>query len=398
MIKRLFKYLLKAIWYFLLLIVALVSVQYMLTPIYDFPEPEPFQGDYLYNPYEGMDSSNWHKGNFQVQSLAWGGITDGRKNTSEYVFEVYEKLGYDVIGISDYMKINKYGSDRQTYIPLYEHGYGIRKNHQIVMGAKRVIWRDYPIFQNLHHKQHVLNYMQKHSDLIFIAHPRLRHGYSADDMRYLSNYDGIEVLNGYRVSLQHWDAALSSGYFRTIIANDDAHDISNPDEVGHYATFINAPTGNSEDLLGAFKAGRTFGADIERDLGEPLEDKVQRAKTIPILNDVKLRSDTLKVSVSSIATEIRFIGQDGEQKKLVQNSAKAYYVFTENDTYIRTEIKFPDRFTFYLNPVIRYNGTDPYKESSAEINILLTTLQRLGFLVLLIIIYAFFRKKRAPSK
>lgn len=398
MILQWLKYFGKALMYLLLVIIGLVFLQYILTPVYDFPESKPFAGDKLYNPYRGMDSSNWHKGNFQVQSHAWGGVTDGRKNSNEYIFEVYRKLDYDIIGISDYMKINDYARDQQSYLPVYEHGYGIKKNHQVIIGARKVVWRDYPVYQNLNHKQHIVDILRKHSDLVYIAHPRLRHGYAPEDMIYLTNYNGIEVLNGYRVSIEHWDQALSSGHYATILANDDAHDISNPDEVGHYCTFINAPTVRSEDVISALKQGRAFGADIEREIGETLEAKAKRAKTIPVLNRVMLIHDTLKIQVSRKAKEFRFIGQDGVNVHTVEDTATAAYVLRDSDHYIRAEISFPDRFTFYLNPVVRYKGETPFERRSAEVNIVKTSFKRLGILLLLFVGFIVIRWKRFKPK
>ena len=77
----------------LLRIVALIIAGFFLffimltlyAPGYIFPEPKPFSGNKLYNPYQDLDTSRWLKANFQVQTRVWGGITNGRKNSSEDV-------------------------------------------------------------------------------------------------------------------------------------------------------------------------------------------------------------------------------------------------------------------------------------------------------------------------
>jgi len=61
-----------------------------------------------------MDSTNWKKGNFQVQSRVWLGLTNGRNNSNEAIQIVYKQLGYDIIVTSDYMKINDFGEVAKT--------------------------------------------------------------------------------------------------------------------------------------------------------------------------------------------------------------------------------------------------------------------------------------------
>ncbi len=90
------------------------------------------------------------------------------------------------------------------------------------------MWKDYPLFQTIHNKQHIINLLKKSSELVYIAHPKLWNGYPIEEIELLSNYDGIEVLNNYGKSIKHWDAALSPGKYVTILGNDDAHDVSNP--------------------------------------------------------------------------------------------------------------------------------------------------------------------------
>jgi hypothetical protein len=50
-----------------------------------------------------------------------------------------------------------------------------------------------------------------------------------------------------------------------------------------------------------------------------------------------------------------FIGQNGTVRSTVANANRAEYIFSPEDTYIRTEIRTPDA-TMYLNPVLRYDG------------------------------------------
>lgn len=388
-------FLLKFILFFMIAIFLLITVEYLISPVYIFPEPKPFSGDELFNPYESTDSNFWRKGNFQIQSESWYGITDGRKNTNDAIDSIYTLLNYDIIATSDYQKINKHRSERETYIPVYEHGYGIHKNHHVMIGAEKVIWTDYPIFQTIHHKQHMVNILHGSSELIFIAHPKLRHGWEPEDMTWITNYDGIEVLNGYRVSIEHWDAALSAGKNMRILADDDAHDISNRNEVGRYCTFIYSPSMHGDSIVSAMKAGRMFGADIYRIWDEPMDEKIAKAHKLPKLTGVKLNGDTLYVTLNKTAAKIRFIGQGGTPLDSLMSAKEARYVVKDSDTYVRTEIFFPNRTAYYLNPVIRYGGGDPWAHEMAQIDKTRTWVLRIvGFATLIFILVNIYYLRR----
>ncbi|MEN8224357.1 MAG: hypothetical protein ABFS05_03260 [Bacteroidota bacterium] len=392
-------FLLKFILFFIIALIFVFMIEYLIAPIYVFPDPEPFTGDELFNPYEDIDSNYWRKGNFQIQSEAWGGITDGRKNSNHAIDSIYGLLGYGIIPTSDYQKINRHGSGRATYIPVYEHGYGIRKNHHVMIGAKYVTWNDYPIFQNIHHKQHMVNILRPSTELIFIAHPKLRLGWDPEDMTWLTNYDGIEVLNGYRESVEHWDAALSSGKNMRILANDDAHDISNRNEVGRYCTMIYSPVLHGDSVVEAIKAGRAFGADIFRLWDEPMDEKILKAKSLPKLSNVELKGDTLFVAVNKTAHKFRFIGQEGKVLDSVMHSDTAQYFVKDTDTYVRAEIHFKNRTIYYLNPVIRYDGGDPWEHKIARIDHIRTWIFRIvGFATLIFILMNIYYLRRRIRK
>jgi len=215
-------------------------------------------------------------------------------------------------------------------------------------------------------------------------------------MKILTGYDGIEVLNNYRTSIDHWDAALSNGNYVTILADDDAHDISDPNEIGHHCTFINSPTVKKEDIIASLRTGKSFGAKIWRPLGESIEEKIKRTAILPQLLSCDVSNDTLFIKMDSIIPEIRFIGQEGKILKSSENTTMAWYAIQKSDTYVRTEIHYAHGSVFYLNPVCRYNGSSPTKIPAPEINLWKTWLLRIvGFATLLFLIINVFilRKK-----
>lgn len=252
-------------------------------------------------------------------------------------------MGYDIIGLSNYQRISSPFPGDALYVPVYEHGWNVWKRHHLCVGARSVVWHDYPLYQSLHHKQFMINRLQPTCDLLVINHPKFLWGFNPEDFAKLSGYDCIEVLNHYRRSFAHWDAALSAGRPAWIIGNDDTHDVSKRDETGRYWTMINSKRAEPKYIIAAIAAGKAYGVsgwDGVMDNG---------------LKSVEVNGLKLIVKCDSIADEIVFIGQNGTRMSAYKNVKTANYRFTGDDTYIRTEIVSP-KTTLYLNPIFRTDG------------------------------------------
>jgi hypothetical protein len=125
-----------------------------------------------------------------------------------------------------------------------------------------------------------------------------------------------------------------------------------------------------------------------------------------VLRSVELKGDTLWVKTGSDALKFTFIGQNGKIRKLVRFSDSAFFVFRQEDTYIRTEIRFFNQWkgpgtTWYLNPVFRYSGEKPDNSLKAEVNWIRTWIFRLfsiPSLFILIGLAIYYRRGRAILK
>jgi hypothetical protein len=257
----------------------------------------------------------------------------------------------------------------------------------------------------MNHKQYILNCLHDQNEMVAIAHPDWEGGYSLNDMKYLSNYQLIEVLDNNWRSVPQWDAALSSGHPAFIIGDDDAHDIHNPYQIGRCCTFINSPTLCSVDIINAVKKGNAFGADVYMSNGETFDQKAKRARMIPVLQSAEVHNDTLRIKVSKTAIKFVFIGQNGKIKKMVRFTDQAWYKIKPEDTYIRTQIMFFNHYggpgtVFYMNPVFRYNGVQPVNEIRAEINYPRTWILRLLAIpsLLVLVILVFYRQHKKAKK
>lgn len=361
---------LKTLLYIILTFIILVVVTSIFVPSYSFDEPKPFQGNYLHNPYKDMNPDNWIQSNFHAHTRQFGGLTNGRLNTNEMLDSVYFALGFDHVGISDYNKINRYDSANPSFIPAYEHGYGIFKIHQLCIGAEKVRKLDYFAFQNLSMKQHTLNRLEKQTRLAIPAHPSfVKKGYLVEDMKYLSNYKLMEVLNGFRISTAHWDMALSNGHLVYLIGNDDSHDVTDITDVATRFTMINSPENEAEQLLQALENGNAVGVDFPVKYDETLEEKIYRLKkNLPYITQVELKKDTLLISASKPFDKIKFIGQDGRELDSQKNKVSAFYIIQPEDNYVRTEVTFNDGTKLYLNPITRHENENIVKQRLDYIN------------------------------
>jgi hypothetical protein len=329
----------------------LLGLPYACAPIYRFPEPARFSGERLFNPYEHAAGS-WQRANLHAHGRAWLGLTSGRQSNEEVV-ERYKRLGYAVAGVSNYHEIAAHhGVDT---IPAYEHGYNIGKHHQLAIGAHRVDWLDFPIWQSRSHLQYIINRVAARSDLVAIVHPESRNAYDDADLHELTGYQLIEVFNGKFPHDSAWDAALSSGRAVWGIGNDDNHDLENHERLGVAWTMINAPSERTPDVVAALKAGRSYAVV-----------RTNAAAADTIFRSATVDGHTLTVTVTGEPSTFDFIGQNGAVRRTVDGALTASYRFEPGDTYVRTAIRAP-RTTMYLNPVVRYDGTLPAPAATVDV-------------------------------
>ena len=336
----------------------LVLYIYLSVPTYSFKEPRPFSGEYLYNPYQDMNPDQWKKYHFHCHSRRYFGVTNGRKSKEVTIDSVYQALGYDHYGISDYMGINKHGAEREDYIPAYEHGYGLfRKTHQICIGAESVYWPDFPFMQNLNMKQHMINKLGERCRFVMPAHASFTKGYKVNEMMLLSNYRLLEVVNPYGNAFEHWDKALSHGHRVYALGNDDTHNINTEHEVCRNLTMVNTSDLNPEHVYESLDKGLCYAVEFDNWYYYPLtlEYKIKDARALDYLTQAQLVGDTLYISTSAeTMKEVQFIGQDGKVLKTEENVGTAHYVIQPEDPYVRTRIDLNGRHFLYLNPITRH--------------------------------------------
>lgn len=387
------KYILKTLKYLSLIILLFILYPYIICPIYKFATYKEFSGEKLYNPYSTTNNYKWYKVNMHAHTNAWYGITTGN-SISDSVISKYKHFGFDIIGISDYMKINSYLSNNTHYIPVYEHGFWLSKVHQLSIGAKKVVWHDFFIYFNVHQKQYIINKVKGNSDMIALNHPRHMGAYTPYDLKQLTNYDCFEVLNRSWFSIALWDTLLSTGHYVPLIANDDCHDISNVYDVGTNYTMVRAKSIDKNDIISAMKQGSTIGVDINMENNETFKTKLIKINGLPTVKNISTNDSTLIITTDIPIREFKFIGQNGKVKKVVSETDSASYIFNNSDTYIRTEITTTMSSKLYLNPIFRTNNNIPVKLQS-EVDFTKTLIYRMiWFIIAGIILFIVYRKKK----
>ena len=363
----------------LIFVAAVAVVPYGCGPIYQFPVPAPFSGATLRNPYERLGSS-WQRANLHAHGHAWGGLTSGRQS-SEAVASAYRSMGYSVPGVSNYHRIA--ALDGVRTLPIYEHGYNIGKRHQLAIGARRVDWLDFPLWQTLSQQQFVINRVAATAALVALAHPTTRYGYSENDLKWLTGYQLLEVVNGTHQSEVPWDAALSNGHAVWGLANDDTHDLDDPQRTAVAWNMINAPSASTGDIVEALRAGRSYAV---------LQTRTGASAMETVLAAVEVRGDSLFVTCTGEPSTFTFIGQNGVVRKTVEHVMAASYTFDSSDTYIRSVIRSPD-VTMYLNPIFR-DGDGGAPAPAAAIDLPATWLLRGSFVFASLFAFALYRKRR----
>jgi hypothetical protein len=344
-----------------LVLVVLALAPYAWGPIYQFPDPAPFTGARIWNPYASL-SGGWQRTNLHAHGRAWGGLTSGEQDDAVVVGR-YHALGYSVAGVSDYQRIAAFhGVDT---LPLYEHGFNAGKNHQLAIGAHGVDWFDFLLWQTVSNQQYVIDRVKRKADLVSLNHPSSRDAYDLSAMRALTGYDLIEIVNGPFTAEDVWDAALSSGRPVWAVANDDTHDLSDARRTAAGWNMIDAPSASAADVVGALRQGRSYAV---------LRTGALDAAGITTLTSLAVHNGTMTVTVSGAPSTFTFIGQDGLVRTTVKDATTASYALADADTYVRTVVTSPQT-TLYLNPVLRWNG-ERLPTPAATVNGAMTWIQR----------------------
>lgn len=344
----------KIFLFFIVTLLLLCVFLFFGVPVYRFAPASTFQGEAIYNPYRNIDASEWRKANFHAHQREQSHRARINYSTKDFV-EAYQKMDYDVIGLSDHQYLNYYGYDRPGFIPTYEHGYGLNRYHLLLIGAQKVSMYDFPLMLTRSQMQYVVEQLVPEAQLLVLNHPGQTRLINHKFYNRLRGYDLLEINpeRGSQNSVPCWDTALSAGIYSNLIANDDAHSITNRNSWFQRAfTMINTPDLMPNELINRLKQGATYGVYVPRELNT----REKPHQGLPTVEDVGLRGEQVYVRVSEPA-QIRFIGQGGKLLKELPSDTSATYDFAKTDTYVRMEAHFPNGAILFMNPFVRTQYT-----------------------------------------
>ena len=102
---------------------------------------------------------------------------------------------------------------------------------------------------------------------------------------------------------------------------------------------------------------------LQPDFGNDSAAKHEGNLHLPRIEDIGMRGDTVFMQLSSPASAIRVISQNGLTVDSIFNASGISYVMTPKDPYVRMTAWYDDGTTVYTNAFARYSeGDSPYRE------------------------------------
>ena len=368
----------------LALLAALVITVSLAGPVYRFPEPKPFEGPDIFNPYASLDTAQgWKRAVLHTHTRVKGPWPVNEcPYWPEYVDSVYRSLGYDIVTFSNHNELTLHPTDPALQVNVYEHGYNLNKFHLLVFGSPKVIHWDPLVLFTSSQKQFCLHYLGKRADFIQMNHPYRTLGTSRTEMEKLSGYQIMELDTSVSTENEYWDWALSAGHYSFGFASDDLHNPDIPERTAIRCGFIQAPSGRYEDLKAALLGGCYYAMRVP----------ARKEGILPKVVDIGLEGETIYIAISEKADSIRVNGQDHATLKLVQNTVNCEYALRPEDPYARFTAFFPDGSVIYSNPFARYDAAVGLAEPEPPVDIPNTVLYNLLLLCLALLWLRLMRK------
>lgn len=379
-----------------IIVVAILAVLITsFTPIYNFPAPQPFSGEDIYNPYATLDSTTvWRRANFHTHTKVEGILNECDYTPAEVIAE-FEKYGYDIVTFSNHNEITTIGREEECGVRAYEHGYNILKNHNLVYGAEKELRYDMllPIFTS--QRQFILDLLARDADMVQMNHPLRTLATTNEHMRLLSGYQFVELDSGRSTENEFWDVALSAGHYVLGMANDDMHYPDRSNRIAVRCNFVAMAEMDYDGLIEALRAGCFYAMRVP-DYGRgDWEQKIERNAMLPKVTDIGVRGAEVYISLSECADSIKFTGSEHRTLHLARNSAEASMLLPDEESYVRITAYFPAGEVIYSNPFARYDATQgvmPGSNGEHSVDIPHTLLFNLAVAALIVGVVAAYRK------
>lgn len=359
----------------LVLVALLAIVATGISPIYSFPEPQPFSGPDIFNPYRNIDTTHcWKRANFHTHTRVEG-IMNECELWPEGVIEAYDKFGYDIVTFSNHNEITTHPVP-ELQVDLYEHGYNLLKFHKLVFGPKEGVWRfDHLLPILASQRQYQIDRLTKSCDILQLNHP-LRTPLTTDCMlRKLEGYSIMELDSGRSTENEYWDTALSAGHYSFGLAGDDLHYPDRSSKIAIRCSFLCSPSATYADILRTLQEGCYYSMRLPDYGSGDWQIKQEQNSNIPEISTICVEGDKIYAQFTESAEKIVIFGHNHTTLCEELNSSTIEYCLGPNEPYARIVAYFADGEVIYTNPFARYDSTtqtSPVREATHSIDWVMT--------------------------
>lgn len=359
----------------LVLVALLAIVATGISPIYSFPEPQPFSGPDIFNPYRNIDTTHcWKRANFHTHTRVEG-IMNECELWPEGVIKAYDKFGYDIVAFSNHNEITTHPVP-ELQVDLYEHGYNLLKFHKLVFGPKEGVWRfDHLLPILASQRQYQIDRLTKSCDILQLNHP-LRTPLTTDCMlRKLEGYSIMELDSGRSTENEYWDTALSAGHYSFGLAGDDLHYPDRSSKIAIRCSFLCSPSATYADILRTLQEGCYYSMRLPDYGSGDWQIKQEQNSNIPEISTICVEGDKIYAQFTESAEKIVIFGDNHTTLCEELNSSTIEYCLGPNEPYARIVAYFADGEVIYTNPFARYDSTtqtSPVREATHSIDWVMT--------------------------
>lgn len=339
-----------------------LSISWILSDPLRIEKPLPFHGDFIHSPYSPT-IQRWLKTAFHLHSDR-DGFSPFRSSPKE-IQERYLEKKYDIIGITDYLKVSGVESGKKIFLPGYEWGRDFNRKHILVLGAKEAVYDFFPVYTTIGNLQWTIDQMQKEESFVIVSHPVLEGAISYRDIERLRNLDAVEVFSPFGDSFPEWLRLLDQGYPILAASGDDLHYFPGEliramklplyERIFHELTFSNQNEGETFTRYILLNTDSLDEKEIVKNLKRG--NYISVMKLVDYMDDPKILD--LRMEDKKIIAEfpekflkLEFIGKGGKVLKEEFQKTRGEYLIDSEDEYVVVKAVLPSGF-LYSNPFYR---------------------------------------------
>ncbi|MBM9502236.1 phosphoesterase [Leptospira sp. 201903071] len=322
----------------------------------------PFHGSFIHSPYS-QTKQRWLKTAFHLHSDR-DGFSPFRSNPKE-IQERYLEKKYDLIGITDYLKVSGIESGNPKFFPGYEWGRDFNRKHILALGAHDAVFDFFPVYSTIGNLQWTIDRMQREGSFVIVSHPTLEGSISYRDVEKLRNLDAVEVFSPFGDSVSEWIRLLDQGYSVLAVSGDDLHYFPGEliramklplyERIFHELTFSNQNEGEAFTRYILLNVDSTDRKEVIKNLKRG--NYVSVLKLVDYMDDpgilnLKIQDKKISVEFPEKFLKLEFLGKGGRILKEEFQKTRGEYMFLPEDEYVLVKATFPSGF-LYSNPFYR---------------------------------------------